>query len=435
MISSSMLLSISLDSTTPGLPGIPAEQQFATFPISIGRDPECDLVLPDASKYVSSRHAQLNVNQGQLELRDSSANGTYINGSTERIRHGTSVVLSNGDVLAMGTFRLELTVLSTTPTASALVDPQAETIAYRANEGAAPERPLGDASVVTDDSTDTQPVSKPATARADTSTEQRKLDASDTPGQRKPNPLDQLPPQKRIAQLDQKNTPASTDATQINPQSAANASNANAPDSATGSLQVMQTLLTAAGLDPDDFADIDAELLAAHTGQVLNRSIHSMMLLLRARDELKNTMRAEMTLLAAEDNNPLRFSVSAEDSLGKLLQPNAVTGFTDANTALDQALRDIKIHQMAMLEATRSALNIVLSHFDPETLASNMRANSPLAANMPLAREAKLWDEFKARYDGIKNDAMEDFNDIFGRELRKAYEKSVSELKKASDPL
>lgn len=443
-----MRISISLISTTPDLPGMPAKQIFESFPVIIGRDPACDVVLPDPSKYISSNHVELSLaDDGRLIARDNSSNGTYINGSTDRVDPGRWVALGSGDVLTMGKFRLELTVLNAAGALSLqdTIDPNAATIAHRADSvaGLAPANAAN-----TEQTTDTRPIGASGTG-------QHSAGDSVNDRRKRPNPLDNLPPQSRIAELDKKSQVASATSeepsdsiepatplelppepsaapVQRPPPPAAQTAPA-APEPPLGDATEMATLLAAAGLDPAEFADIETHSLAAHAGVVLNRSINSMMLLLRARDELKNSMRAEMTLLAAQDNNPLRYSVSAEDSLRKLLSPNPVSGFTDAATALEQALRDIKIHQMAMLEATRSALNIVLSQFAPDALEETMRENNPLAANMPLAREAKLWLEFKNRYKDIKHDAMEDFSDIFGRELRKAYEQSVSNLRRSID--
>ena len=57
--------------------------QLATFTksvISIGRDAENDVVIPDPR--VSRRHAELHVNEGHVELRDlQSTNGTLVNGT------------------------------------------------------------------------------------------------------------------------------------------------------------------------------------------------------------------------------------------------------------------------------------------------------------------------------------------------------------------
>ena len=63
-------------------------------PIVIGRDPACDIVVPD--RQVSRRHARLLPKEGSLVLEDlQSKNGTYHNG--ERV--ALPVRLRDGDVL------------------------------------------------------------------------------------------------------------------------------------------------------------------------------------------------------------------------------------------------------------------------------------------------------------------------------------------------
>ena len=68
--------------------------------LSVGRLPDCDLVLDDTS--VSKRHAVLRWNepQGRCSVRDTgSTNGTFLNGSTLGTREAT---LKNGDILSFG---------------------------------------------------------------------------------------------------------------------------------------------------------------------------------------------------------------------------------------------------------------------------------------------------------------------------------------------
>ena len=187
--------------------------------------------------------------------------------------------------------------------------------------------------------------------------------------------------------------------------------------------------MASAGLDPQNFTTVNKQELAGHIGRILNRSTQSMMLLLRSRDEIKNAMRTEVTLLAPQGNNPLKFSISVEQALESLLTPSSNNGFTDGEKAIDKGLEDIKIHQLAMLEAMRSALQIALSHFDPEVIEQHSKENNPLASSLPLAKEAKLWEHFHSRFNAIKRETVDDFSDLFGRELRKAYEKTVEELK------
>jgi pSer/pThr/pTyr-binding forkhead associated (FHA) protein len=71
---------------------------------SAGRDPRSDVFLDDVT--VSRRHAEFRSERGELQVVDiRSLNGTYVNG--EPI---DSAVLTNGDEIQMGKFRLVLLI-------------------------------------------------------------------------------------------------------------------------------------------------------------------------------------------------------------------------------------------------------------------------------------------------------------------------------------
>lgn len=66
--------------------------------ITIGRDPGCDLVLPEHNKRVSGRHARIRFSGRDYQLEDlGGANGTFVNG--ERV---TGSALHPGDVIELG---------------------------------------------------------------------------------------------------------------------------------------------------------------------------------------------------------------------------------------------------------------------------------------------------------------------------------------------
>jgi FHA domain-containing protein len=68
--------------------------------LSVGRLPDCDLFLDDAS--VSKRHAVLSWNepQGRCSVKDlGSTNGTFLNGASLATREAT---LKDGDILSFG---------------------------------------------------------------------------------------------------------------------------------------------------------------------------------------------------------------------------------------------------------------------------------------------------------------------------------------------
>jgi len=85
-------------------------RSFNTFPIIIGRSAACDYCLTDASKYVSSNHAVIIIEDRQLFIRDTSSNGVYHNGIVEPIGRGRSVLLADKDSLAIGDYMLSIAV-------------------------------------------------------------------------------------------------------------------------------------------------------------------------------------------------------------------------------------------------------------------------------------------------------------------------------------
>ncbi len=491
-----MQLKIRANSSNPSAaPG--EERVFEQFPVVIGRAPGCTLVLPDENKYVSSQHAQISLANGTLTLTDTSANGTYINKTSTPIGRGNSTPLSNGDVLSMGEFDLQITIETYQGSAPTPLDdpfgdiPAATPVAPIAGDPfgdiAAPGKPAATAddpfagledvaapglsSLQSDEHIDRLEgigIGPSAWETESDAIPQDPFDALDptptaTPGgdfggesfqqPAAPHPPTAAPPAAAsddddwagwIGSLPSADTPpapqpAAQPAAHAAPPSAASLptiANPNitaAAPVASGSDEALNALLRTAGLNPAEFSAIDRAALGTHIGGILKKSTQSMMLLLRSRDEIKNAMRADVTLLGAKGNSPLQFSLTAEDALKKLLTPSPTSGFSDANKAIDKGLQDIKIHQLAMLEAMRSALQIALSHFDPDTLQQRTRDSSPLASTIPLAREAKLWEQFQARYNDIKRETVDDFSDLFGKELRKAYEKSVNELKRNTE--
>ena len=67
---------------------------------SAGRHPDSDIFLDDVT--VSRRHAEFRLNSGEFEVVDvGSLNGTYVNREPKN-----SAVLSNGDEVQIGKFRL-----------------------------------------------------------------------------------------------------------------------------------------------------------------------------------------------------------------------------------------------------------------------------------------------------------------------------------------
>jgi len=82
---------------------------------TIGRARENDLVLPDPSRYVSSRHAKIEYRNGTYSILDTSANGISINDPTRKLGQGNAVHLKHGDRLFIGDYELRISLHAARP--------------------------------------------------------------------------------------------------------------------------------------------------------------------------------------------------------------------------------------------------------------------------------------------------------------------------------
>jgi FHA domain-containing protein len=163
-------------------------------------------------------------------------------------------------------------------------------------------------------------------------------------------------------------------------------------------------------------------------GALLRGAIQGTLDLLRARGLMKSEMRADMTMIMAQENNPLKFSPTAEAALTQLLAP-PMHGFMAPERALREAYDDLRAHQIGFLAGMRAALEEVLGRFAPAELEQRLSDPSMLDSLLPMNRKAKLWDLFVERYQDVAADAREDFNATFGRAFLRAYQEQVKRLR------
>jgi FHA domain-containing protein len=150
--------------------------------------------------------------------------------------------------------------------------------------------------------------------------------------------------------------------------------------------------------------------------------------LLVARAALKREVRAEATMIVARENNPLKFSPTAEAALKHLLAP-PTRGFMAAAPAMRDAYDDLRAHQFGFIAGMRAALEGVLQRFDPAVLEARLTQRSVLESLLPGSRKARMWEVFVEHYAQISNDASDDFHTLFGKAFLKAYEEHIDQLK------
>ena len=88
---------------TPGTVPVPAGK------VAVGRDPSCQIRLPESAAAVSRRHCTLE-NSGEflILVDEGSRNGTFIHG--KRVPAGTKVALKHGSSFCVGTSENRITV-------------------------------------------------------------------------------------------------------------------------------------------------------------------------------------------------------------------------------------------------------------------------------------------------------------------------------------
>ena len=171
-------------------------------------------------------------------------------------------------------------------------------------------------------------------------------------------------------------------------------------------------------------ADPEASLRAA--GAMFRAMVEGLRAVLISRAAIKNEFRVEQTMLRARDNNPLKFSVTAEDALAALLVP-ARPGYKPPVAAAREAFADVRSHEMAVMAGVQTALLSLLHRFEPGALEQRLQPGL-LGNILPAARKARTWELFCATYKEIAREAEDDFQSVFGREFARAYDAQMQKL-------
>ena len=195
--------------------------------------------------------------------------------------------------------------------------------------------------------------------------------------------------------------------------------------------ELTQAFLAGLGAAQLPLAQITPETMEL-IGRLLREATQGTLDLLMARAMTKREVRAEATMIVGKDNNPLKFSPSADAALAHLLAPQG-QGFMPPVEAMRDAYDDLRAHQFGFMAGLRAALAGLLRRFDPAVLEQRLAHKSVLDSVLPMNRRGKLWDLYERLYREIASEAEDDFHTLFGREFLRAYEEQVARLDPASE--
>ena len=189
----------------------------------------------------------------------------------------------------------------------------------------------------------------------------------------------------------------------------------------------LEALLQAAGVP----ATRMSPELAAELGAVFRIVVQGLMEVLQSRAEIKSELRMSMTRMQSTENNPLKFSPNVEAALHTLLVDRN-RGYLPTKRAFEEALLDIRNHQIAVLQGIRVAFDAMLEHFEPERLAAELERSSKRGGLLSGGGKSRFHDRYVEQFKKLTKDRDESFRRLFGEHFAQAYEEQMVRLKEAA---
>ena len=414
--------------------------------VDIGRDQHLDWTLPDPTRFISGKHCEVHYKNDAFWLHDVSTNGTFLNGSDQRMRSPHE--LKNGDRLVIGQYIVGVSLDAGSPSISDRNSAipsgpvSQQHAAYpelwandtdapppidrqqikMAREAARPVNPdfldwaAGVPGVDASAGRRWSPTSQPNKADMDWASGPPS-GSSAAPGPPPPVAAPRRPVWKEsdastseVSPFFVAPSPASVEPpalrSEVPPERpvavAAQASVASAAPPPTVSRQSEDDVFTrrmarAAGLPEDFFEGKDSNQLADQLGDIMRVTVTSVMQLLQARNEAKRLTRStSQTTIQATENNPLKFSPTTEDAMRILFGPRTHS-YLDARRAFAQGFDDLKSHQLKTYMAMQHAVTMLVADLDPANIAKDLEADDSIIDKV-RSRKSRLWDAFLVRW-------------------------------------
>jgi type VI secretion system FHA domain protein len=195
-----------------------------------------------------------------------------------------------------------------------------------------------------------------------------------------------------------------------------------APDA--GDAALLAAFLDGVGLVDAHPTDPAATMLAL--GKAFRTMVAGLRAVLIARAAIKSEFRIEQTMIRARGNNPLKFSAGDDDALAALLGTGRRTDMAP-HEAVEDALRDIRLHELASMAAMQAAVRSMLEGLDPAKLRAAAEQGGGMAL-LPAQKKARAWDTYEALHAHTLQALTDDFDSAFGKAFARAYERSLQDV-------
>lgn len=193
--------------------------------------------------------------------------------------------------------------------------------------------------------------------------------------------------------------------------------------------ELLEALLEGMGIgDMQPVPQFDKENMR-QLGQMLSMFSQGTVALLSSRSILKRGVKADMTMVLDDANNPFKLLPSGKTVLMQMFGAR-MPGFMPPKKSVRDALIDLQAHQLGMISGIRAIIAAMLQSFNPEQLEEEAKRDghtSRLA--LPASRKAALWDYFVRTYGETAGEIEDDFHTLFGEAFLYAYDMEVNQYK------
>jgi type VI secretion system protein ImpI/type VI secretion system protein len=177
------------------------------------------------------------------------------------------------------------------------------------------------------------------------------------------------------------------------------------------------------GAEMDHHRPADPVSAMVNLGAAFRAVVSGIRQTLIARASVKSEFRIEQTMIRARGNNPLKFSAGDDDALAALLGTGRRTDMPAAEAVAD-ALRDIRLHELATMAAMQTAVRALLKRLDPVPLREEGEKSGGM---LPMQRRARAFELFEKLHADISLALADDFDSVFGKAFARAYEQALRE--------
>lgn len=368
--------------------------------LSIGRDERADWLLADRSGGISREHCLIAFAAGAFVLEDKSANGTFVNGSSTRLRGPYR--LCNGDQLCIGPYVIEVQVSGIAEALPAAASESA-TASHPPSEQPAPRpapvppaalRRGGDPAALFADAPAAD-LAHPAAAPVPPPVPAARPVPANTPGDeftrlaRVASPR-ASPPTVGVAPTPSGDPPDAAPA----PASAATSASDTPADDAAAARRVRAAIARGLGLSIDDLHESDPAILGEQIGELLRLLTGELRQLVARRAA---ALDEPPTLHSAiGGSNPLAIMPSSEEALRILFGPPR-QAFLAPREAYASSLHEVAQHWRATEAAMDTATRVLAGELAPSVIEQSAQTDKGFGQLLG-ARKGRYWEMYCERW-------------------------------------